>query len=151
MVSRSFERSHWSRRPSNHNKGGPAHSIRSGMIGEENPQIDQPLFLHMPGDQLGHLKHADLLLAVEHGFQRLVSIDEGLLFCILHPILADISPKPFRQLRPWKVFWTGCLSAAVCPTMAPFSTRQKCGSPSQPARDLPSKISGYARTWSTTS
>ena len=64
MLSRSFERSHWSRRPSNHNEGGPAHSIRSGMIGEENPQIDQPLFLHMPGDQLGHLKHADLLLAV---------------------------------------------------------------------------------------
>src|ERR1035438_5146906 len=58
----------------------------------------------MPGDQLGHLKHADLLLAVEHGFQRLVSVDEGLLFCILQPILADVSPKLFRQLRPWKGF-----------------------------------------------
>src|ERR1035438_8567167 len=32
---------------------------------------------------------------------------------------------PPRQMR--KVFWTGCLSVAVCPTMAPFSTRQKWG------------------------
>jgi hypothetical protein len=31
----------------------------------------------MPGNQLGHLKHADLLLAVEHGLQILVGIDEG--------------------------------------------------------------------------
>src|ERR1039458_9765917 len=104
MLSRSFGPSHWSRRPSIHNEGHPAHSLGSGLIGEENPQIDQPLFLHMPGDQLRHLKHADLLLAVEHGFQRLVSIDEGLLFCILQPTLADISPKLFRQLRPWKRF-----------------------------------------------
>ena len=67
-------------------------------------QIRQPLFLHMPGDQLGHLKHADLLLAVEHGFQIFVGIDEGPLFCILQPILADVGPKLFRQLGPWKGF-----------------------------------------------
>ena len=58
----------------------------------------------MPGDQLGHLKHADLLLAVEHGLQIFVGIDEGPLFCILQPVLADVGPKLFRQLGPWKGF-----------------------------------------------
>ena len=41
------------------------------------------LLLHMPGHQLGHFKHADLLLAVEHGLQILVGIDQGLLFGVL--------------------------------------------------------------------
>jgi hypothetical protein len=53
------------------------------------PWTSQPLFLHMPGDQFGHLKHADLLLAIEHGLQILVGIDEGPLFRILQPVLAN--------------------------------------------------------------
>jgi hypothetical protein len=63
-----------------------------------------PLFLHMPRDQLGHLKHADLLLAVEHGLQVLIGVDERFLLRILQAVLADVSPKLFRQLGPWKRF-----------------------------------------------
>jgi hypothetical protein len=37
----------------------------------------------MPGNQLGYLKHADLLLAVEDGLQIVVRIDERLLLGIL--------------------------------------------------------------------
>jgi hypothetical protein len=47
------------------------------------PWSGQLLFLHMTGNQFGHFKHADLLLAVEHGLQILVGIDQGLLFGVL--------------------------------------------------------------------
>ena len=51
------------------------------------PTLDRcpKLFFEMPGDQLGHLEHADLLLAVEDGFQVLISINEGLLLGVLQP------------------------------------------------------------------
>ena len=75
-------------------------STRQGLV-RSHPH-SQRLFLHMLGDQLGHLKHADLLLAIEHRLQILVRIDEGLLFWILQSILADIGPKLFRQLGSWK-------------------------------------------------
>jgi len=60
----------------------------------------------MPGDQFGHLEHADLLLAVEDGFEALISIDEGLLFRVLQAVLLDIDPELFGQLGPWKGFIT---------------------------------------------
>src|SRR5208282_3349311 len=58
----------------------------------------------MPRNQLGHLKHADLLLAVEHGLQVTIGVDERFFLRILQPILADVSPKLFRQLGPRKRF-----------------------------------------------
>src|SRR5580658_6562925 len=63
-----------------------------------------PLFLHMPGHQLGHLEHADLLLAVEDGLQILVSVDKGPLLCILKSVLADVAPEFFGQLGPGERF-----------------------------------------------
>ena len=60
----------------------------------------------MPGDQLGHLEHADLLLAVEHRFQVLVGVDQGPLFGVLQTVLADVGPELFRQLGPGKGFLT---------------------------------------------
>ncbi len=71
----------------------------------------------MAGDQLGHFEHADLLLTVEHGLQIFVGIDEGPLFCILQPILADVGPKFFRQLRPWKRFVTDNLGELMRPAL----------------------------------
>ena len=52
----------------------------------------------MAGNQLCHLEHADLLLAVEDGFQGLVGIDEGLLFGVLQLVLFDVGPELFGQL-----------------------------------------------------
>jgi hypothetical protein len=37
----------------------------------------------MPGDQVGHLEHADLLLAVKNGFQVFIGIDEDFLLSVL--------------------------------------------------------------------
>src|SRR5579859_2211272 len=45
---------------------------------------------------------------------------------------------PPRQIR--NVFCFGIAPCLVSPTMAPFSTRQNAGSPSQPCKVLPSKI-----------
>jgi hypothetical protein len=67
----------------------------------------------MPGDQLGHLKHADLFLAVEDGLQIIGGIDEGPLFGILQPVLADVNPKLFRQLGSRKGFVTNHCVAGV--------------------------------------
>src|SRR5271157_6269017 len=61
--------------------------------------VGTALLLHMPGDQFGHLEHADLLLAIEDGLQGLVAIDESLLLLVLQPVLANISPKFFGQFR----------------------------------------------------
>jgi len=62
----------------------------------------RPLFLQMPGNQLCHLKHADLLFAVENGFQGLISIDEGLFLCVLQLVLFDIDPELFCKLGAWE-------------------------------------------------
>lgn len=56
--------------------------------------------LHVAGDQLGHLEHADALLAVENGLQALVTIDLGADFLVLQTVLPDITPKLFGQFRP---------------------------------------------------
>jgi hypothetical protein len=51
----------------------------------------------MPRDKFGHLKHADLLFAVEDRFQVLVGIDQSLFLFILQFSLADIVPELFGQ------------------------------------------------------
>ena len=50
----------------------------------------------MPGDQLGHLEHADLALAIEDGAERVVSVDLGSLFLVLETVLLDVVPELFR-------------------------------------------------------
>ena len=45
------------------------------------------------GDQLGHFKHVDYLLAAEHCFQVLVGYDVALVFWILQVMLLDIHPQ----------------------------------------------------------
>ena len=74
----------------------PKRLVHAGTTGDESPKIDRPLFLQVSGNQLGHLEHADLLLAFEHRCQRLVSIDLGPHLFILQPILADVGPELFR-------------------------------------------------------
>jgi hypothetical protein len=74
----------------------PTGMLRVGLR-RKSPQ----LFLHMAGDKLGHLKHADLLFAVEDGFEIFIRIDESSFLGILQAVLANVGPKLFRQLGPW--------------------------------------------------
>jgi hypothetical protein len=53
----------------------------------------------MPGDQLGHLEHADLLFTVEDRLQGVIGVDKGSLLFVLQPVLANVSPKLFGQFR----------------------------------------------------
>ena len=60
----------------------------------------------MSGDQLGHLEHADLALAVEHWLERIVRVDHGPLFLILATVLLDVVPELFGELGTWERFRT---------------------------------------------
>lgn len=53
----------------------------------------RPILFDVSGDQLGHLKHRHLSLATEDGLKGGVSIDVGLLGCVLETILLDVVPK----------------------------------------------------------
>ena len=56
----------------------------------------------MSGDELRHLEHADLALAIEHRPERFVRVDHGSLFLILTTILLDVVPKLFGELGTWE-------------------------------------------------
>ena len=49
----------------------------------------------MARDELGHLKHADLALAVENCSERIVGVDLRSLDFILKTILLDVVPEFF--------------------------------------------------------
>jgi len=52
----------------------------------------------VPGDQLGHLEHADLTLAVENGTKRVIGINLGSLLFILTTVFLNVVPQFFREL-----------------------------------------------------
>jgi len=60
----------------------------------------------MSGYQLGHLKHADLLLAIEYGFESFVGVDEGALFGVLQLVFLDVVPELFGELGAGEGFGT---------------------------------------------
>jgi len=62
------------------------------------------LLRQMSGNQLGHLKHADLLFAVENCLQCVVRIDEGFLLGVLKLVLLDVFPKLLGKLSTRKRF-----------------------------------------------
>jgi hypothetical protein len=47
--------------------------------------------LEVARDELGHLEHTHLLLAVEDGLQAFVSIDQGSLLFVLQSMLANVA------------------------------------------------------------
>ena len=61
--------------------------------------MQDDLLLEMTGYELGHFKHANLLLAIEHGFERVVGIDEGPFLGILEFVLLDVIPELLGELR----------------------------------------------------
>ena len=58
----------------------------------------------MSGDELGHLEHADLALAVEDGLERVVRIDHRSFFLILATVLLDVVPELLGELGTGKRF-----------------------------------------------
>ena len=52
----------------------------------------------MGRDELGHLEHADLALAVEDRLERIVRINHGPFFLILTTVLLDVVPKLLGKL-----------------------------------------------------
>ena len=62
------------------------------------------VLLDVPGDEFGHLEHADLALAVKDWFERIVRIDHGPLFLVLASILLDVIPELLGELRARKRF-----------------------------------------------
>lgn len=57
-------------------------------------------FFQMPGYQLSHLEHADVLLAVEDRFQAVVGVNLRFLLAVLQVSLADVGPELLGQLGP---------------------------------------------------
>jgi len=49
-------------------------------------------------DELRHLEHADLTLAVEYGPHRIVGVDLGSLRFVLKTVLLDVVPKLLGKL-----------------------------------------------------
>ena len=54
-------------------------------------------------DELRHLEHADLALAIENRSERIVGVDLGSLRFVLKTVLLDVVPELFRKLgtRQW--------------------------------------------------
>jgi len=67
-------------------------------------EVEKSLLRHVPGDQLGHLEHADLGLAIEHGLQLVIGIDHGLHLLVLKTILLDVVPQFLGELGPGQRF-----------------------------------------------
>ena len=52
----------------------------------------------MPRDELGHLEHGHLALAVKYRPEVVVRVDHGSFLFILTTVLLDVVPKLFRKL-----------------------------------------------------
>ena len=56
-----------------------------------------PSLTNVARDELGHLEHADLALAVENRAERVVSVNLRSLGFVLKAVLLDVVPKLFGQ------------------------------------------------------
>ncbi len=56
----------------------------------------------MTRDELRHLEHADLALAVENRSERIVGVDLGSLRFVLKTVLLDVVPELLSKLRTWQ-------------------------------------------------
>ena len=53
----------------------------------------------MPGNELGHLEHADFGFAIEDSLQLVVCIDLGSHISVLQFVLLDVDPEFLGKLR----------------------------------------------------
>jgi len=53
-------------------------------------------------DELGHLKHTHLALAVKYRPQRVVRVNHGSFLFILQTAPLDVVPKLFGELGTWQ-------------------------------------------------
>jgi len=52
-------------------------------------------------DELGHLEHAHLTLAVKYRPEVIIRVDHGSFLFVLTTVLLDVVPKLFRKLGTW--------------------------------------------------
>jgi len=52
----------------------------------------------VPGDELGHLEHRDLILAVEEGAELVVCLDIALILRVLEIVLLNVYPELLNDL-----------------------------------------------------
>src|SRR6266446_6839876 len=52
-------------------------------------------------DELGHLEHAHLALAIKYRPKVIVRVDHGSFLFVLTTVLLDVVPKLFRKLGTW--------------------------------------------------
>ncbi len=57
---------------------------------------------NMSRDELCHLEHTHLALAVEYGPERVVGVDLSSLGPVLKTVLLDVVPELFRELGTWQ-------------------------------------------------
>ena len=60
----------------------------------------------MTRDELGHLEHAHLALAVKYRPERVVGVDLRSHFFILKTVLLDVVPELLGELGTWNRFRT---------------------------------------------
>ena len=56
----------------------------------------------MSRDELGHLEHVDLALAVKYRLERIVRVNLSSLFFVLKTVLLDVGPKLLGELGTGK-------------------------------------------------
>src|SRR6478736_1639332 len=57
-------------------------------------------------DQLGHVEHADLRLATEHGLEGVVGVDHAAVLLVLKTVLLDVHPELLGELRAGEGLFT---------------------------------------------
>jgi len=77
---------------------------RQTVSGTAGVDFGDFLLLDVLGDEFGHLKHADLLLATEDRFEGGVGVDQGPLLGILEFVLLDVVPELLGHLATGQRF-----------------------------------------------
>jgi hypothetical protein len=79
---------------------GPKTGARFASYRRQTPKIKPQIagLTNVARDELSHLEHADLALAIENRSERVVSVDLSSLRFVLKAVLLDVVPKLLGQL-----------------------------------------------------
>src|SRR5882724_7768866 len=63
----------------------------------KTPGLHQKILPDVSGDELGHLEHTNLTLAVKYRLERIVRVDHRSFLFILTTVFLDVVPQFFRE------------------------------------------------------